>query len=86
MKVKELIKILSKYEPETEICSGYICKNAQSHYDLIIKETNCTFGDRDYEDDIELWLGFEDNELFKTYSQEDLAKAYDIFGLNTKYE
>ena len=74
MKVKELIKILSKYEPETEICSGYICKNKQSHYDLIIKETNCPFN-RDFEDDIELWLGFEDNELFKTYTEEDFQKT-----------
>jgi len=61
MKVKELIKILSKYEPETEICSGYICKNAQSHYDLIIKESH-PIGDRDTEEELLLWLGFEDNE------------------------
>jgi len=58
MKIKELIKKLKKYNSDTEICSGYINNNIMHHYDLIIKESN-PIGDRDSEDELLLWFGFD---------------------------
>ena len=81
MTIKELIKKLEKYNSDTEICSGYINKNSMSNYDLIIKESN-PIGDRDSEDELLLWLGFEDNKLHNTPSKKEMIEALEVFGFD----
>ena len=78
MTIKELIKKLEKYNLDTEICSGYINKNSMSHYDLIIKESN-PIGDRDSEEELLLWLGFEDNKLHNTPFKKEMIEALEVF-------
>jgi hypothetical protein len=59
MKIKDLKKVLEKYDEETEVCSGYITEKGMIHLDLMIKETN-PIGDRDTEEQLLLWLGCKD--------------------------
>ena len=56
--IKDLIEYLSKYDENTEICSGYIDGKGWSHMELIVKETH-PIGDRDTEEELMIWIGCE---------------------------
>jgi len=82
MTIKELIKELKKYDENTEVCSGSIATNGgMLHTDLIIKESH-PIGDRDMEEQLLLWIGFEDNETYDMPTNEEKNEALKIFGIN----
>ena len=62
MKVKELIKELSKYDGNTLVNAGYISKNnCMCHFELLMEESN-RIGDRDAEEELMLWIGFKETD------------------------
>ena len=80
MTIKELIKHLNKYDENTEVCSGVIDNNCMSHFDLIIKESH-PIGDRDMEEELLLWIGFEDNKTYDMPTEEERKETFKIFGI-----
>ena len=56
--IKDLIEYLSKYDENTDICSGYIDSKFFHHCELIVKETH-PIGDRDTEEQLMIWIGCE---------------------------
>jgi hypothetical protein len=79
MTIKELIKELKKYDEETSVCSGSISTNGgMLHTDLIIKESH-PMGDRDTEEQLLLWIGFEDNQTYHMPTEEENESMSHLF-------